>query len=533
MKHINMKDLVEQVLDALHQSGMRVKQIKDYKYCGLYPISKYFSDRSLTAYTKNVADEFILQIRAEYEQGKISRWKWTTVRRSAELLEKYHTEGTVILPSLPKWEVLYNPLHQPPPSQLLLEADNLLVLVYQTKQELLRFGYREKTISNYVYDGFDAILRYCGERGITQYEKDAIDSFVAQTRTGYENHSICRSVYQNVRKVATLLDEYHQTGKIELKRVPAWGLRRPGAYYTESLNAFCQENEQTGALAHSTISVAHSAIRNFLFELEDMGYVDFGGITLSVVSKCVSHNAKRYAGGLGSMLFAIRSFLRFLHRNGTTQIDLSIAMPEMVAKRRVIRQGFDTVETEKMLCSANVNYSTGKRDYAIMLTAIQTGLRAVDIVNLKRQNIDWRNYEIRIIQSKTGHPLSLPLEYETGNAIADYLLNERPKCDLPFIFLCGNRPYRPLKNRSASAMISRYMQRAGIDKSDIPRRGFHSFRRSFGAGLLESEISLDMLSELLGHTHMDSAKPYLAANELGLKSCAIGLISTEKAGEGW
>ncbi|MBA4700237.1 MAG: hypothetical protein H2212_12455 [Ruminococcus sp.] len=51
--------------------------------------------------------------------------------------------------------------------------------------------------------------------------------------------------------------------------------------------------------------------------------------------------------------------------------------------------------------------------------------------------------------------------------------------------------------------------------------------------MLESEISLDMLSELLGHTHMDSAKPYLAANELGLKSCAIGLISIEKAGEGW
>jgi len=528
-----MKDLVEQVLDALHQSGMRVKQIKDYKYCGLYPISQYFSDRGLTAYTKNVANEFILQVRAEYEQGKISRWKWTTVRRAAELLEKYYTEGTVILPSLPKWEVLYNPLHQPPPSQLLLEADNLLVLVYQTKQELLRFGYREKTISNYVYDGFDAILRYCGERSITQYEKDAIDIFVTQTRASYEKHSICRSVYQNVRKVATLLDEYHKTGKIELKRVPAWGLRMPGTYYTESLNAFCRENEQTGALAHSTISVAHSAIRNFLFELEDMGYVDFDGVTLSVVSKCVSHNAKRYTGGLGAMLFSIRSFLRFLHRNGTTQIDLSIAMPEMVAKRRVIRQGFDTVETEKMLCSANVNYSIGKRDYAIMLTAIQTGLRAVDIVNLKRQDIDWRNYEIRIIQSKTGHPLSLPLEYEAGNAIADYLLNERPKCDLPFIFLCGNRPYRPLKNRSASAMISRYMQRTGIDKSDIPRRGFHSFRRSFGAGLLESEISLDMLSELLGHTHMDSAKPYLAANELGLKSCAIGLISTEKAGEAW
>jgi integrase len=166
-----------------------------------------------------------------------------------------------------------------------------------------------------------------------------------------------------------------------------------------------------------------------------------------------------------------------------------------------------------------------------MMTAIQTGLRAVDIANLKRQDIDWRAKEIRIIQHKTGRPLSLLLPTETGNAIADYLLNGRPECDLPYIFLCGDKPYRQLKNRSASSIVSRYMRRIGITESAIPRRGFHSFRRTFGTQLLESGIPLDMLSELLGHSHIDSSKPYLSVNEAGLKSCALGLVPLEKAGE--
>lgn len=256
MKHINMNVLVEQVLNALRQSGMRTKLIKDYKYCGFYPICQYFSTRGLTCYSKTVVDEFICQIRVDYEQGKISKWKWSTLRRSAEFLNKYHTESIGTFPSLPKWDVLYNPLRQAPSPQQFSEDDNLFVLVYQTKQELLKFGHQEKTIKNYVYSGFDPILRYCMDHSITRYNKDVIDTFVAQTRTRFEDHSICRSTYQNVRKMAAFLDEYHETGKLQLRRISAWGLRMPNVYYAETLDAFCRENEQTGALAPSTIAVA-------------------------------------------------------------------------------------------------------------------------------------------------------------------------------------------------------------------------------------------------------------------------------------
>lgn len=531
MKQGNMEVLVEQVLNTLQKSGTSKKNLKDYKYCGLYPIRQYFSTRGIFAYSKTIADEFIFQVRSDYEQGKISRWKWSILRRSAELLGKYYTDGTVTLLPLPKWGVLHNPFRQEPSKQQLSEEDNLFVLVCRTKQELLKFGYKAKTISNYTYDGFNAILRYCTKRGITRYSKDVIDTFVSSAHANYESHIMCRSTYQNIRKAAAMLDEYHETGRLECRRIPDWGLRMPCMYYSEFLEAFCWESLQTGAISSGTAATARSAIRGFLFELEDIELVNFNDVELNVVSQCLTKMAVRYAGGITSMLFSVRSFLRFLYQHSVTSVDLSIAIPQMVAPRRVVREGFCREEMNSLLLSAESNASIGKRDYAIMMAAIQTGLRAVDIVNLKRKDIDWRSNQLRISQHKTGRPLSLPLEAETGNAIADYLLNVRPKCDLPFIFLCANRPYRPLKSRSASAMISRYMRRIGIDKSTILRRGFHSFRRSFGGSLLDSEISFDMLSELLGHAHMDSAKPYLAANEVGLKNCAIGLVSYREAGE--
>ena len=63
-----------------------------------------------------------------------------------------------------------------------------------------------------------------------------------------------------------------------------------------------------------------------------------------------------------------------------------------------------------------------------------------------------------------------------------------------------------------------------------PWRGFHSFRRTLGTKLVQEETPLDVVQQILGHSHMDSMQPYPCIDELGLRECAIGLISERKAG---
>jgi integrase len=237
--------------------------------------------------------------------------------------------------------------------------------------------------------------------------------------------------------------------------------------------------------------------------------------------------ASRYKRGSDALLNYVRDFLKYLFEYSHVQTDLSVAVPKMASPHKKAYQGFADEEIRKLLAAADRSTLIGKRDYAIMILAAQTGLRSVDILALKRSDINWRKSEINIVQSKTGKPLNITLEVESGNAICDYILNARQDCDIPNVFLRTEYPLGALRCQAAHSIIQKYMKVAGIETSTQKRYGFHSFRRAFGTRLLESGTPVHLLSQLLGHTDLDSAKPYMSASEKGLKECCLSLTLDE------
>lgn len=532
MKNVTLEQMIAQILELLKSAGVSPKRLKDYKYCGFGEIEKHFSSQNNAFYSADMLGTYMMQVRQCYEKCEISRWKWQQIRKSAAWLEEFSASGLVTQGSLAQWEVLHNPLHRKPTQEELLDHENFYGLVYQTKQALTNFNLSEKSIRNYIYDGFDPILRHCNQHGIAQYSEAILADFVVNAHSAYEEQRMCRSVYQNVRKVAALLVEYHDSGKLNWNYLPAWNHKPLTPLFSKIVEDYCETNRRSQALAAGTIATNKSTIRQFLFCAEAMGICDFSAMTRRIVNDCITILAPQYPHGMKSCIPAIRSFLTFLHDKRLTAEALQTAIPEMSAPRRAIRFGFAPEELELLLTTADRTTTIGKRDYAMMMLAIQTGLRVVDISGLTFESIDWHSSEFHVVQHKTGRALSLPMEPEVGNAIADYILNGRPECECSFVFLSKDAPYRRLHNRSASSIVDRYMKKCGMDRESIPRRGFHSFRRSFGARLLQSEIPLEMLSEMLGHSNMDSSKPYVAVDETGLRSCAIGLSGIEaKVGE--
>ena len=91
--------------------------------------------------------------------------------------------------------------------------------------------------------------------------------------------------------------------------------------------------------------------------------------------------------------------------------------------------------------------SVNKRDIAIGLLALHTGLRSCDIRALKFQDINWDKQYISLVQQKTGVPLQVPIDVETENAIIDYVLHERRECGSDHIFVTGVGPVQGLKRR--------------------------------------------------------------------------------------
>ena len=171
----------------------------------------------------------------------------------------------------------------------------------------------------------------------------------------------------------------------------------------------------------------------------------------------------------GSLDYVIRSLTLFVdylnqHLSLGLTIDLSRFRPKPLAKR--IIEPYTIDEIKSLLNQIDKSTPVGRRDYAIIMLAYHTGLRACDIRNLKLNDINWHNHSLSITQSKTGMPVTIPLTVSCMNPLADYILNDRPKTPVDEIFLTSIRPYRKFTRSSTlDRIIDNLAFKAGIEKA--------------------------------------------------------------------
>ena len=164
----------------------------------------------------------------------------------------------------------------------------------------------------------------------------------------------------------------------------------------------------------------------------------------------------------------------------------------------------------------------GKRNYAMLLLASRLGLRASDIAHLQFSNIDWEKNEIRIVQYKTGNPISLPLLSDVGNAIIDYLKYGRYKSDSQHVFISSRAPYIPANKNIVCSAIQEVISKSKVN-IDGRRHGPHSLRHSLASCLLKNEVPMPIISEALGHVKTDTTMTYLRIDLTSLMKCALAI----------
>jgi site-specific recombinase XerD len=408
-------------------------------------------------------------------------------------------------------------------SNRLVDSKNIYTIVATTILELEKQNLSLKTVDNINRLGFIPILLYFTLKSNTEYNAKLLDELSSVIVHYYENKRFSPPTYQYFMRALKIVKAYHKNGCLKPSDIT---LKTPSVLsdgFEMLISTYSENIRNFHAVSHNTAHRRCSVIRMFLVNLEQThGVYSTNSFTHQVINEGITTYSVNYNyGGLRSALPVIRQFLRLMFEVGVTATDYSVCVPRNTPKHRKIHQGFTDDEAAKVLGGINRNTIKGKRDYAMMLIAARTGLRAVDIACLSYENIDWRTNEIRIVQRKTGNPLSLPLTAEVGNALAEYILQARPKNNSSLIF---GHIYtgKTLQPQSVCAIVKKYAKISGVTTSDN-RYGVHSFRRGFGKSLLESAVPIDMINELLGHTEVNSSRPYLAIDEMGLRKCALGL----------
>ncbi len=125
-----------------------------------------------------------------------------------------------------------------------------------------------------------------------------------------------------------------------------------------------------------------------------------------------------------------------------------------------------------------------------------TGLRWIDVKNLKWSSINIGNKQMNVQQIKTDENVSTPL-----NDTAIQLLKEAGKKD-DFVFSL------PSAN-GANKTLKAWVKRAKIGKAIT----WHNARHSFGTNLIYNDVDVLTASKLLGHTSMKHTQRYVKASQ--------------------
>lgn len=229
---------------------------------------------------------------------------------------------------------------------------------------------------------------------------------------------------------------------------------------------------------------------------------------------------------LGTTVYALRNFLRYLFESGQARIDLSSAIhAPKIYKLEGIPSALTPRDVTSVLQSARANHSPlGRRDYAILILLATYGLRAREVISLRLDDIDWRNDVLRVRHSKTNTCSELPLLRAPAEAILQYLKNGRPQTDRREVFLRAIAPYRPL---SGAASLYHCIERYLEENTSIPcgRRGSHALRHARATTLLNAAVPLKTIGDILGHRSPRSTMIYLKWATKELRAISLELPS--------
>ena len=394
-----------------------------------------------------------------------------------------------------------------------LPVDYLIVKVCQS---LLDQGESKSTVDLYLCV-LNRFRWFCLKNGETNFKQKLLDQFIE-----CEKNTKIPTRTKMVSRTKKLLLLIIDNGYLPYNPLKIISKVKP---YTSSIEKVRTEyknyltNEKGFALA--SIRKYDSVLRQIFDYCKIKSLAQLKVLSHSDIDKILNEFYKKYCKeSLRGQIPVLKGILEYLYKVGLIVQNLSAP----IFTCRYIKSyvpPYLTIESQAKLKLALKNATF--REKAIVLLALELGLRSCDIVNLKLSNLDFTNQTLKIVQHKTKKPLELPIFSHILDAIDNYIKTERP---LPYkvgenIFVSQHPPFAPLTN--IYHHVSKWVNIAGVKSENKNVKGPHLMRYSLVHAMMSSETDKYVITQTLGHSVDSSDRPYLSMEEQMLKSCALDL----------
>jgi site-specific recombinase XerD len=230
------------------------------------------------------------------------------------------------------------------------------------------------------------------------------------------------------------------------------------------------------------------------------------------------HNSPRTRN---ARLAAIRSLFRYAslrHPEHAALIQRVLAIPQKRFEKKDI-SFLTPVEIEALLDAPDITRWEGRRDRALMLLAIQTGLRLSELIGLDCGDVRLDTAPHVRCYGKGRKERCVPLTKSTVAALRAWLRERQGRLDDP---LFPTRTGRRLSPDAVERRVAGYAATAAARVPSLAHKHLtpHVLRHTSAMQLLQAGVDTSVIALWLGHADSRSTQAYLHA-DLSIKEKAL------------
>lgn len=220
-------------------------------------------------------------------------------------------------------------------------------------------------------------------------------------------------------------------------------------------------------------------------------------------------------------LAAIHSFFRYLafeEPAHSASIQRVLAIPHKRFERKLV--GFlGRDEVEALLLAPDRGTALGRRDHALLLLAIQTGLRVSELTQLRWHDVRLDSGANVRSHGKGRKERCTPL---TSQTVAVLRIRQRELKPLPSNPVFPSRRGEPLSRDAVERLVTKYAALASSTCPSLKKKRVspHTLRHTSAMQLLAAGVDRTVLALWLGHESIETTEVYIHA-DLSIKERAI------------
>ena len=211
-------------------------------------------------------------------------------------------------------------------------------------------------------------------------------------------------------------------------------------------------------------------------------------------------------------LSCLRSYYDFLIRNKKIKNN-PFNLVHSIKKEKRLPEYFKYNEYVELVNSIDVSNDLGIRNKCIFEILLCTGCRVNELVNIKLDDIDINNQEVKVLGKGNKERIVYLGSYaiDSLNEYLDirYKILKNNKNDYLFLNHLGNK----LTTRGIRDIIDKILLKSSANLKITP----HTFRHSFATMLLNEGCDLKSVQELLGHVSLSTTSIYTHVSNEELK----------------